>query len=263
MNQNVKQRPTGEKRKRRLPLYSLVLIGCLAAVGLFAGLSARYVHLHSDTDAALAQHFYFTSDVLGTPVAGGGVSSDNTYTLRAGVDQIDIVLYNTADDLRTSEVDIDYTVTIGDAEGNAVAGQGAQSGTITVADGQAAVSFKGLASGTYTVTANATKPYTATLVGQFTVVAETQGLSYAVTDGGEYIIVTVSSAGEGGTVTLKWDSAKLIPDETNSVLRNASGSVNITLDKYSSGTYRFFKQTSDTYNTSKTAITGTEVTIGG
>ena len=81
MNQNVKQRPTGEKRKRRLPLYSLVLIGCLAAVGLFAGLSARYVHLHSDTDAALAQHFYFTSDVLGTPVAGGGVSSDNTYTL--------------------------------------------------------------------------------------------------------------------------------------------------------------------------------------
>lgn len=263
MNQNVKQRPTGAKRKRRLPLYSLVLIGCLAAVGLFAGLSARYVHLHSDTDAALAQHFYFTSDVLGEPAAGGGVSSDNTYTLRAGVDQIDLVLYNSADDLRSSEVDIDYTVTIVDEDGNAVDGQAAQSGTITVADGQAAVSFEGLAPGTYTVTANATKPYTATLVGKFTVVAGTQGLSYAITDGGAYIVVTVSSAGEGGAVTLKWNSANLIPDETNSQLNGKTGSVEVTLDAYSSTTYRFFKQTSDTYTTSKTAITGTEVTIGG
>ena len=150
------------------------------------------------------------------------------------MDQIDLVLYNSADDLRSSEVDIDYTVTIADEDGNAVDGQAAQSGKITVADGQAAVSFKGLAPGTYTVTANATKPYTATLVGKFTVVAGTQGLSYAITDGGAYIVVTVSSAGEGGTVTLKWNSANLIPDETNSQLNGKTGSVEVTLDAYSS-----------------------------
>ena len=114
------------------------------------------------------------------------------------------------------------------------------------------ISLTGLTKGTYTVTAEATSPYQATLKGTFTIPTESPGVHYSVTDtsGSPYVLLTVWTENYSGKIRLTWP-AGLIPDSTNAELSSAStysgggytaGSIVISGAPYGSNVYRFFKQ---------------------
>ncbi len=218
----------------------VILIG--AAIG-------RYQRQFQSDGSAKALDFYFTSNLL-----DGG-----THTLAAGSDKVEFTLGNHADELRYSEVDIAYVVTVTPADDGTVtdgvkvgygnASQklnrgGKQDDTVTVSD---------LEPGTYTVKAEGIGSNQEgaggykTILTATIVVPEPESVVYKYLDttNSEYVLLTVWSQGYQGTVTIT-PPASLIPDNTDRVMETTKTGETITDEisfrdsGYSSHTYRFF-----------------------
>ena len=233
-----------KKRKKRIGWNILSLAGILVLAGLFVGLSAKYAHQETKMNPVTSKSFYFTSDVLS--------EAGSTYTLSGDTTQISFELRNYEDDLRWSDSDIVYTYNVTNSADNS----SVKSETGTIAHSESSKSSKsitvdGLSAGTYTVTAEATKPYSKTLKGTFTIPAENTELSYTVSDqkGSPYALLTVSTGNYSGNITISWP-AGVIPDSTQDAFASVdtyqngsytAGTVSVDMDTYSSNTYRFFK----------------------
>ncbi len=237
----------------------VILIG--AAIG-------RYQRQFKSDGSVKALDFYFTSNLL-----DGG-----THTLAAGSQQVEFTLGNHADELRYSEVDIAYVVTVTPADDGTVVDNvkvgysnasqklnlGAkQDDTVTITD---------LEPGTYTVKAEGIGSNQEGVGGYKTiltatiVVPEPESVVYKYLDttNSEYVLLTVWSQGYQGTVTIT-PPASLIPDNTDRVMETVKTGEAITDEisfrdsGYCSHTYRFFgsgvtaEDFTITYNNGQTA----------
>ncbi len=201
---------------------SLVLLVVLVSTAV-----GRYQHELSSDGTVRAKEFYFTSDFL----------DGKTHTLAPGSTQVSFTLGNHADELRFSEVDVAYKVTVEPAGGVTVENS---SGTLTKnAQSDSTVTITGLQPGTYTVTATGTGGYSKTLTAEINVLSGGRKLYYHL-ETGEYTLLTVWNEGnEDGTVTITYTG---IPDNTNPNMTawstNATQAVQIKA--HESKVFRFF-----------------------
>lgn len=205
---------------------------------LIGGTIARYrTQLKSETSAK-AKEFYFTSDFL-----DGG-----THTLAPGSASVLFTLSNHADDLRFSEVEIAYEVTVTSDDATAIPTVTYDSttqklGYTAVQDDK--VTIGNLQSGkTYTVTATGTGGYVKTLTATIQVLSSEAQLYQHLDNSPDYLLLTVWNEGDtAGNVTIQY---KGIPDNTNPNMQNwttAEGteeSKTVTINAHESKVFRFF-----------------------
>ena len=205
---------------------------CALTVGL---LVAKYLNESSSEGSVRAKNFYFTSNFL----------DGKEHTLAPGSTGITFTLGNHEDDLRFSEVDIHYTVTVedNDSDESNNAALSVSSGTLSSGSvNNATVTVSGLKEGqTYTVTAVGKGGYKKTLKATITVPAKASRLYYH-TDGsaGEYILLTVWNEGDkAGSVTVKYTG---IPDNTNANMIGwmTNDSQSVEINPHESKVFRFF-----------------------
>lgn len=253
-----------KKKSAGTAAFAVCLALLVLLVLLIGAVIGRYQRqLHSDVSVR-AKEFYFTSDFL----------DGETHTLAPGSTEVTFTLSNHADELRFSEVDIDYTVTVnveqaaggsgggtagtsdGGAENNEVS---MTSGTGKLAKGSVndtEVTISNLQAGTYVITAVGTGGYSKTLTAKIVVPAKEGKLYYHLENAaGEYKLLTVWNEGDvSGEVTITYTG---IPDNTNPNMSDWVTGTDIaqmvSVDPHVSKVFRFF-------NGSNITVTGSGVT---
>lgn len=239
------------KTRRLLILAGAVL---LLAVLLAIGVAfAKYADSKSEKIPVSSKAFYFESDYL--------TEDNHEYALNSGTTSVEFKLYNFENELRFSEVDCTYAVSVGTQDASFTS----MTSTYTLQQSELpqtqTVNLDGLKDGySYAVTVTATGGgYTKTLYATFTV-GKTDGFYMNLSDEGSYVVLTVWTENITGNVEISVP-AGLIPDSTDSVFANVKNynggtykSFNFEdtssfTSRYSSHSYRFFK-TSDYDSTS-------------
>jgi len=205
----IKKDNRPEPARNRLRWKRVWVVGAVSLAILcgVAGLAyARYMRSLRSGVAVRAKDFYFTSNLL----------DEETHTLAPGTDSVTFSLGNFGDELRHSEVEISYTVTVQDESGIAVPKVDVSSGTLGKDKKEIGeVTISDLKPGTYTVTATGTgEGYTKELSAKI-VVPEEAGKVYQHFEQvpGEYCVLTVWNEGnEEEKVTITYSG---IPDNTN------------------------------------------------
>jgi len=221
-----------------------VLAVCLVLfVVLIGAVIGRYQRQLRSDSAVRAQAFYFTSNLL----------DGKTHTLAPRSTEVSFTLGNHADELRFSEMDINYTVTVTSDKGTVATvknTEGTNTGMLvknTLADAKITVSD--LKAGTYTVKAVGTGGYEKELTATI-VVPEQAAQIYQHQDNipGEYILLTVWN--EGDAVKEVHITYTGIPDNTNPNMTDwkkggetASEVQKVTIEPHTSIVFRFFSGT--------------------
>ena len=182
---------------------------------------------------------------------------DNTnpvaYIYDIGNDKITFNLKNNEDDLRSSEVDIEYEVYITDIYGNPVIDKSGNlieslKGTLKkdLIDSDE-LSFENLPEGNYIITAESTKPYAKKLQGSFSLKESKEEIEYWVNDsvGSPLVLLTVNTQDFEGNCLIKWEDG-LAPDITDEKFSNINSGYNqgecvISVNSNSEYTFQFFK----------------------
>lgn len=219
---------------RRLLIVLFVSIALLLSVG--GVVLAKYLTLLDADSPISSADFYFESDLL-------SATSSPHYTLMAGVDEIRFNLKNHPDTLRHSDCDITYKVTLS-KDGAEV---DSKTGYLTITDSEkfitSEVVFLDLDAGIYTVTAEATAPYTATLSARFELVATVDDLVWSVSDvsGSPFASLTIETVDYEGDVSIKWPSGTQ-PDVSDPLMIGAVGNTHaVHFEKNSEYVITFFK----------------------
>jgi len=230
-------------RKNRIrPLLLLVL--ALVVISSVIGVSyARYLKSREAKGVLSSSVMYFESDYLS--------KEGKEYTITG--DSVTFHLMNYPDNLRVSEVDVDYTVSVEPA-----ATLSTSQGTLSASQKSSAeITVSGMQPGkTYTVTAVGQNGYSETLTATFTVSPEKTGIFHAVEQNDHFVLLTVSTENISGDVTITFPNG-LIPDNTDAILAGVTLNAGSFVDQesfekaYSSRTYRFFTDKDD--NTSYSA----------
>ncbi len=223
-----KQQRNGKGNKKLLG--TAVLGVCLVMLVVLIGAAiGRYQHQFRSGGSIRAKEFYFTSDFL----------DGETHTLAPGSTSLTFTLGNHADDLRISEMDIDYTVTVEPAAAVTVT---PREGTLAKGEkADAEITLSDLQPGTYTVQAVGKGGYTKTLTATIKVLEEAARPYYHIdTVPGEYLLLTVWNEGEKAqNVTIQYTG---IPDNTNPNMGDwtTGGTQKVTVAPHSSMVFRFF-----------------------
>ena len=254
----MKQNKTKGTGLLKLSPVTWVGLTLVLALMLFNGYSlGKYMKEHQKEPLYVAENFYFESDLLRAPDNTGAIPA---YTLKAGEKQFTFALRNYTDELRYSEVDIRYTVTVTDEEGNAV-----QTDHIagTIAKGtcnQTSVQLSPLPAGTYIATA-ASAPYFTQLKAKFTVVNAVDALDFTVTDTKDAptLQLTLETGEQAGNVVIRWPNG-VLPDNSDPLMAGAEGTNGgehiVTVEKNASYTFIFFKKNpSETYSKADFSVT--------
>ena len=237
--------------KRRIKKkYTVVFLIIIFIVGIA---SAMYL-INNDKDLVYgAKAFYFNSDLL---MLSG--NNSKSYTLQNGVDTITVNLKNYEDKLRISEVDINYEVDILDDLGNVV--QDKSNNTVGKKTGvlgknnksEATISFENLKSGSYTVTAISTSPYSQILTATFNVQGILDDIEYSVNDikNSQIVQLTVKTDDYSGDLNITFPAA-IIPDNTDSYFKNYNktsdgNSYTVNFKNNSENNFKFFKSVPST-----------------
>ncbi len=219
-----------KRRIGKIKVIILTVLGVLLLCAISGGfVAAKYINEKSSTGVIGAKNFYFTSNFL-----------DGTlHTLAPGTTSVSFSVGNHEDDLRYSEVKINYTVTVDN-------GATIENGTGTLASGavnDAEITVSGLTAGkTYTVTATGTGGYSKTLTATI-VVAQSQSKLYYNVDNSaaDYILLTVWNEGDAdGNVTISYTG---IPDNTNPDMgdwQTNGTSKAVAIPAHASKVFRFF-----------------------
>ena len=234
-------------RRKKYNIAYIAFIVLFACSLISTGIAAKYVYKQIKTGKASSPFIYFTSNLL---------REDNpTYTLNSDMTQISFTLANCADELRFSDVDIDYEVTVETAGPDCVIengeGQLAKNGI-----SQETITIKNVKKGqTYKVTAVGKNGFEIELSATFKIMED--GGFYKNTDisNGSYVLLTVWTLNMNGDVKIEFP-AGLIPDNTDPRMANVHNYVDgqyvayvfndvesfgDTNKKSSSHVYRFFK----------------------
>ncbi len=244
-----RRRKNKSKLKTRFNFNKLLLFAIPTI--FIGGTVAKYVQERNEDLIYQAKNFYFESDLL----------SDNTdpaaYTYDVGNDTIVFELSNNIDDLRHSEVDINYTVSITDVQGNQVTDKDGkviseQSGKLSNNNiDMDEIEFENLPTGNYIVTAKAVSPYEKTLQATFVLTERNENIQYEINDavGSPILQMTVRTSDYRGDVTIIWPDG-IAPDNTNSKLTESNtgysqGEETIFFETDSEYTFQFFKKQPD------------------
>jgi hypothetical protein len=215
------------------------------------GSIAKYIQQSQADGSVKAKLFYFTSDLL----------DDQTHELSSGTTSISFTVGNNADQLRYSNVAINYTVKVSNEAGDTVYEK--TDGSLTASEKSIDTITVGseaspLTAGTYTVTVQGytgdadNSGYKKTLKAVFKIQSEPSTVNYELDiSNSEYVLLTVWSQNYSGAVDITYP-AGLIPDNTDSVMRSVTTDTNFTdsttfsNSKYSSHVYRFFYSSANT-----------------
>lgn len=224
------------QRNVKILIMVIVLLVCTLTVSIVA---AKYITEKSSDGSIRASEFYFTSDFL----------DGKTHTLVPGSTSITFTLGNHGDDLRYSEVDINYTVTV-TPEATAAPAATVTNGTGTLKKekiSDASVTISELIPGnTYNITAKGEGGYEKTLTAIIVVPDQASKLYYHIDNSaGDYTLLTVWNEGDKeGTVNITYTG---IPDNTNPNMTNwetNDGTIGKqeTINPHESKTFRFFRE---------------------
>lgn len=269
------------KRKREKKTGSGRMMIYLAAVGLAVfGIStaaARYVHSTNRNDTAAAKEFYFKSDLLDgishTVIPFNEENGEKTAS-------VTFTLMNHEDELRYSDVDIKYTVSLEKIkEENGVKtyekitlnDENSENATGIIMKkqrGDQQVVLKKLEQGTsYRVSAETENTYKKALTGTIIVEELDEKVYSSLADRGAYVEVTVWTVDYSDNIEIKY-GVGLIPDNTDPLMAGAKraggGMETISISSGSMGTnashvFRFFKENGE--HEYKTSVNGKQVTI--
>ena len=239
---------------KRFFIYVILLI-LVISLSITSSVLAKYAHTaKNDVIPVTAKAFYFESNYLTT--------DNHTYKLNNGENSVSIELYNYENDLRISEVDCTYTVTVTSEDSTfTINGETVTQTVIEVEAGQTLtqINLANLKDGySYKVSATANGGYTKTLSATFEVAPERSGFYMNVDSSDDnYVILTVWTENVTGTVNITFPE-NLIPDSTDSVMAGITNYQNNAYvagsfddaenftQGYSSHSYRFFKTASYT-----------------
>lgn len=253
----------------------LLVLFCLC-IGGISMVSAKYIKENTTkNNSATAKEFYFTSDLL------DGKQHEITPTENNGkMANVTIRLKNHIDDLRYSETEIKYKVSVTekDAETSSDTAEDVYiaygteesadvNGLYTLEAGKKEdvdVTLSNLQAGkTYTVTATTDNIYKKTLMGTIKVSEPDTKIYASLHDETQYIEVTVWTTDYAGTVNLKYGDIGLLPDNTDTKMKDASSKGGTITDNdwkaNTSYVFRFFK--SDANKEYKVTVNDKEVTV--
>lgn len=225
----MKKQKHGQKQNNKTWTLRVLIVAVLLLSCLTSGILAKYAK-REETDVSVgAAEFYFRSDLL--------KEENTTYVLNASTQTVTLYLYNHADALRVSQMDIVCTVT-------ASGGLTVQKDTDTLQKddvSQIAVRISGFQPGeTYTVTATGEGGYKQTLTAKFTVRTVDEGF-YQYTDCSKQgkVELIVWTGNKSGQVTFTIP-AGLIPDRRDPFFEGFTGdTVTFTIDAHSLKKFKF------------------------
>ncbi|MCD8363983.1 MAG: hypothetical protein LUC98_13690 [Lachnospiraceae bacterium] len=238
-----RDRKSRQRRNIRIAAVSAVLTLALVLTWMLGGnLYAKYVRSQTEYGETDPAAFYFYSNLL----TESGTAS---YIYPEGTEDISFTLYNYEDELRSSECDITYevtltgvtdpTVSLNLSDANVIDGNGTVVSTAILTGNQQSIhtiTFSGLAEGTYIITAKATSPYIAELTAEFTLRETSDDIDVIVVDNGSgYANVKVTvTVNQGGDVIITWPSG-VVPDTTDFIFNGVSITYNTPGDTFSGG----------------------------
>jgi hypothetical protein len=244
------------EKKKKITLHPgvFLLVGLLLTGILASTAYAKYIHENDGDKVAIADKFYFCSDLLGNGLV---------HTYAAGTEEITFTVGNHADQLRYSELPVYYTITVeektsvtentsadetagemnaiseekgptiaaADAtnqtgstvsgntlEGNIADTSGVQDNEIKISGLESGKSYKVTAKGSSIDSSSRNEGYHKTLTATFTILPDDSGVYQYVdtkTDA-NYVLLTVWSKGYSGEVSITYPEG-LIPDNTDGV----------------------------------------------
>lgn len=267
--QKNRKRKTDKGRSRHINKTVLLLVLFCLCVGGIALVSAKYIKQNvTKNNSAMASEFYFESDLLDGKEHEVVATEDNGKTAK-----VTLRLKNHVDELRYSETEIDYTISVVQKDGTKAEDVTIDQENGTIAAGKATndrqthdvdVTLSGLKAGeTYTVTATTDNTYHKMLSGTIKVLLSDTKLYASISDKTQYIEVTVWTTDYAGEVKVTYGNIGLIPDNTDAKLKNAkSTGGTITESDWKENTshvYRFFK--SDVNKNYRVTVSNKEVTV--
>lgn len=227
---------TRKYRKRNI-VVPLVLILALAVILSVGVVYAKYVKSYKDTGLITSKTMYFASDYLTEEGAAYTISSTT----------VTIQLMNYPDDLRVSEIPVNYAISVEPNDGVSVIGNTGTLGDDDLIKDSDKIVISELKRGkTYTVTAIGENGYQKTLSATFTVVPEEAQFYYSITQNEYYVLLTVWTENIKGAAEINFPNT-LLPDNTDMLMRGVTQMQGVFTDaesfgkEYSSRTYRFFK----------------------
>ena len=186
---------------------TVAVIFAISALTLMLGIVpslAKYVTEHGKQSKVVSDNFYFTSDYLSE-------SAIPEYKIYGN--NVEFEIKNCIDSLRTNVADIEYTVSASDgtlsSNGGTLIGGIENCAKITLTYSREEAEKE------ITVTVTSSSPYVKELKAKF--VFTKPVLRYEITDsaGSYYAELYIHTANEAKTVTVNWDKAELLIDETN------------------------------------------------
>lgn len=239
-----------EKIKSFLFIIAIILVTIVITIivqNAFAKFKSNNV---TQTQVYEAKSFYLESDLLKE-------ENSETYTLKKGEDAITIKLKNNVDNLRYSDVEINYVVKITTMDGKAVvdkSGNIVDNKTGILSNNEIEeqeIKFINLPEGNYKVVAESVLPYVKKLQANFSVVNSNKNISYVVNDskGSPVMRLTVKSNDYTGNIKIGW-SKGLAADSSDGKFKDANsgfgqGSAIIDFAADSEYTFQFFKENPD------------------
>lgn len=239
------------KNKKKVSLNFNTILLIVIPLVVIGGALAKYIYQNSNDALYEARAFYFESDLL----------SDNTspklYKFQTGQDSISFELRNNIDDLRWSDVDIEFVVSISDTQGKEVKdknGQAVQSITKKLSNkaiSKQNIEFTNLNAGSYVVEAKTTKPYEKILQATFVLTEKNDYINYRVNDSQNSPVtqLTIITEDYSGNIKITWPEG-LAPDNTQQMLSYITsgyngGNITINFKANSEYTFTFFKKQSE------------------
>lgn len=184
---------------------TVAVISAISALILMLGIVpslAKYVKEHGKQSKVVSDNFYFTSDYL----SESAIPEHKIYG-----DSVAFEIRNFIDSLRTNVANIEYTVSASDgtlsSNGGTLTGGTEKCAKITL-------TYSGEEK-EIIVTVTSSSPYVKELKAKF-IFAESV-MRYEITDsvGSYFAELYIHTANEAKTVTVNWDKAELLIDETN------------------------------------------------
>jgi hypothetical protein len=254
-------------------IISLVIVFACAAIAVGVAFVvqktyAKYVLEKQTSGTVVAGDFYFESDLLDETTPEYTINSAptiSTTTTKSGETEkttssptFTFVLKNYADNLRYNEDDTNFEIsafttsedgsTISEDLTITVDGKQASTGTLAgKQQSEATVVLSGFSSGkTYTVSVTGTTIFTKTITAKIIVHSDGDGIyKYEDNSNSAYVLLTIwtKDITEKTTLTITCP-AGLVPDNTHSGMedwKTSTQGYSVTVEAYSSYTFRFFK----------------------
>ena len=222
-------------KKKKITVAVISAISALTLMLAIVPSLAKYVTEQGKQSEVVSDNFYFTSDYLSE-------SAIPEYKICGS--EVEFEIRNYIDSLRTNVEAIEYTVSASDggtlsSNGGTLIGGTEKCAKITLTYSGEEAEKK------ITVTVRSSLPYVKELKAKF--VFTKPVLRYEITDspGSYYAELYIHTANEAKEVTVKWDTAKLLIDETNDYvfgkLTADKNSASVSIPAHTTVKIAFFK----------------------